>query len=319
MSLPNDKLLWTIKQTALFLQTRLGMAVLPAFIMLIILSGSLVPKLNADSPSFITSVIKNSLHIPMYLFLTFFLFLYFRRRRFFAQRKRHTLYASAFSAFVFGLLIEFMQRFVPGRTADFFDVALNTWGIVIFVCLVRYYWYRERVLQIMTYRPSAQQQLALSQHMEVVMLRERLMQNSRANEAFLVYVVSPQVLEGKSTLSTALRQALAPLRRSLLVRLHDGTVVDEEDRPLAMLQGELDITKFLQELRQQNKLVFIDGEAILPGQHRFPVAAVAQHVDYILWVIAEGRSSNKDLAKAREYLAAGDQVRQGLIFNALLS
>jgi len=319
MTRPNDKLIMTIKSMARFLQTRLGMAVLPAFIMLIIFPGSLVPKFSADSPSFITSVLKNSLHIPMYLFLTFFLFLYFRRRQFFAQRKRHILYASALAAFVFGLLIELMQRFVPGRTADFFDVALNTWGIVIFVSLVRYYWYRERVLHILSYQPSERQHQIMSQNMEVMMLRERLLQNSRPDEAFLVYVVSPEALEGKSTVCTALRLALAPLRQSQLVRLHDGTVLEEEDRVQTVLHGEREMARFLHEQRQQKKLVFIDGEAVLPRQHRFPVAAIAQQVDYILWVIAEGRTSNKDLAKAKEFLAAGEQVRQGLIFNALLS
>jgi len=249
MFLSNVKYRMTIKLAAHFLQTRLGMAVLPAFMMLIILSGSLVPKWSADSPSFITSVIKNSLHIPIYLFLTFFFFLYFRRRRFFARRKRHTLYASAICSFAFGLLIEFMQRFVPGRTADLFDVALNTWGIVIFVCLVRYYWYRERVYHILTYNPTVQQLDSMAHNIEVLMLRERLLQNSRQEDAFLVYIVSPQALEGKSTVCTALRKAIAPVRSSVLVQLHSGTVLDEKDRPVASLQGELEITNFLHEQR----------------------------------------------------------------------
>lgn len=309
----------SVKLTAHFLQSRLGKVVLPVFMMLIILSGSLVPKWTADSPSFLVSVMKNSLHIPMYLFLTFVLFLYYRRRRYFAQRKRHTLYAAALSSFLFGLFIEIVQRFVPGRTADFFDIALNTWGIVIFVCLVRYYWYRERVYSILTYHPTAQQQDAMAHNIEVLMLRERLIQNSRPEEAFLVYIVSPQPLEGKSTVCMALRKAIAPVRRSLLVQLHSGTVLDEQDRPLATLRGELEMIGFLREQRLKKNMVFLDGEAVLPRQQRFPVAPIAQAVDYILWVIAEGRSSNKDLAKAQEFLAATNQVQQGLIFNALLS
>jgi VanZ family protein len=317
--LANDKIRMTVKLTAHFLESRLGKAVLPVFMMLIILSGSLVPKWTADSPSFMVSVMKNSLHIPMYLFLTFVLFLYYRRRNYFTQRKRHTLYAAALSSFLFGIFIEFLQRFVPGRTADFFDIALNSWGIVIFVCLVRYYWYRERVYNILTYNPTAQQQEAVAHNIEVLMLRERLLHNSRPEDAFLVYIVSPQPLEGKSTVCTALRKAIAPVRRSLLVQLDSGIVLDEEDRPVATLHGELAMTGFLHEQRAKKNLVFLDGEAVLPRQHRFPVAPIAQAVDYILWVIAEGRTSNKDLAKAKEFLAATDQVQQGLIFNALLS
>jgi VanZ family protein len=315
----NDNFRVTIKRTVDFLQTRIGMAILPGTVMLIILCGSLVPQFSADSPSFSETVIKNSVHIPMYLFLTLFLFLYFRRRKLFARYQRHSLYAAALVAFAFGLLIEIVQRFVPGRTADFFDIALNAWGIIIFVCLVRYYWYRERVFQIITYNPAEKQLQALAQNMDVLMLREKLLHKSKPDESFVVYVVSPHALEGKSTVCSALRRALAPVRGSILIQLHTGTVLDQNDRPIAMLQDEQEQKAFLLQQRHDKMMVFLDGEAILPGQHRFPAAPIAQKVDYILWVVAEGRTSNRDLARAKEFLAAPEHIRQGLIFNALLA
>jgi VanZ family protein len=287
--------------------------------MLIILSCSLVPKFSADSPSFSKAVIKNSVHIPIYLFLTFFLFVSLRRRALFAGHQRRALYTAALAAFSFGLLIEIMQKFVPGRTADFFDIALNSWGIIIFVCLVRFYWYRQRVARILTYQPGERPLQATAQNMDVLMLRERLLHNTRPDEPFLILVVSPHLFEGKSTVCAVLRRALAPVRKSLLLQLDTGAVLDQDDRRIATVQGELEQKAFLRQQRQNGMMVFIEGEAVLPGRQHSPVAPVAQEVDFILWVIAEGRTSNKDLARAQEFLAVPGHVRQGLIFNALLS
>lgn len=65
-------------------------------------------------------------HAPAYALLTWLLTSGLRRR---GWSKQTALHMSVFAAMVFGVGMEFLQGFVPGRTVDIHDVAFNAIGI----------------------------------------------------------------------------------------------------------------------------------------------------------------------------------------------
>lgn len=92
--------------------------------MALLLFVSLSPLPNADTTG---QIIHNLLHIPAYGVLAYLII--------------HWFFIFAFKAYMisflfssgFGVLNEFLQSFVPGRTASSIDVLLNIIGVALFL------------------------------------------------------------------------------------------------------------------------------------------------------------------------------------------
>jgi VanZ family protein len=288
-----------------------------ALMMMIILGGSVMPSLTASSNSFITAVLKNSLHIPIYLVLTLMLFLFYRRSHFFSHNKRRALALAAATSFVIGVCIEIIQTFVPYRTADLFDIALNLWGILIFIVSVHYYWHRKNIIRRLSFRPMPYEYQFMARDKEMMMLRERLLQIIGSNPAFIIFVTSTFPQEGKTTLARGLLCALSQFKPIYLLELGSGQVFDAAGTGTGQIADETEFNQWVAQARENQALLIIDGEAVSAEAHRFPAAIVAGVADYILWVLAEGRVTVPQFTQAMNLLALPEQKMQGLVFNSI--
>jgi VanZ family protein len=98
--------------------------------MMILLYGSLAPApIPGEGKTMPWQVFHNSLHIPAYALLTYLWLLRFGN----VTKKRLILAASI--AIAYGILIEYLQSFTPGRTPSLMDVGLNTVGVAVVVLI----------------------------------------------------------------------------------------------------------------------------------------------------------------------------------------
>jgi VanZ family protein len=101
--------------------------------MLLILIGSLLPAQPKEEP-FWKEMLHNLVHVPAYAGL---MFLWLRTMKFFGQTAIMVRDAFVIS-FVYGVMIEFLQGFVPGRDPSVLDVVLNTLGIMITIVFAKH-------------------------------------------------------------------------------------------------------------------------------------------------------------------------------------
>ncbi|MCA9405796.1 MAG: VanZ family protein [Candidatus Omnitrophica bacterium] len=102
--------------------------ILSFLFMLVIFLHSMKTGTGAGRPSSIKQVIYNFAHVPAYMVLTILLFNAIRSQ---------TLTWAIFVSAAYGVFIEYVQSFNPGRTASVMDEGLNVVGIVIAVMLIR--------------------------------------------------------------------------------------------------------------------------------------------------------------------------------------
>ncbi len=92
------------------------------------------------APTVPRRVLNNLLHVPAYAVLAFLMGLSFKRERS-RQLQIPGLFVPVLCALAFGALMEMGQVFVPGRTFDVGDMALNGFGAalgaVMYALLVR--------------------------------------------------------------------------------------------------------------------------------------------------------------------------------------
>ena len=94
---------------------------------------SLKPAATTDPSSLVSEILHNFCHIPAYSLLMFFLFATLG-----AYRLHKNSYAAAsLVAFAFGILMEYLQSFAPGRTPSLMDVGLNATGITVMIVLLK--------------------------------------------------------------------------------------------------------------------------------------------------------------------------------------
>jgi len=72
------------------------------------------------------NVISNLAHIPIYTILTYLLFKAFQNK---SSSSTRIWIISILCAFIFGIIQEFYQALIPGRTTSLSDVCLNGIGI----------------------------------------------------------------------------------------------------------------------------------------------------------------------------------------------
>lgn len=92
--------------------------------MSLIVYSSLQPDVNKHSSQLFRDI-HNFLHIPAYALLTYFLL------KCFAKTSSKSLIFAFSIAFLFGVINELIQAYVPGRTASVSDALFNGIGIII--------------------------------------------------------------------------------------------------------------------------------------------------------------------------------------------
>lgn len=105
-----------------------SISMLIVFYMLLLLIGSLWPVPHPKIEPFWKDMLRNLVHVPAYAFLAFLWLKTLRARKLSFQKAAKI---TILGCFVFGIVIEFLQGFVPGRDPSSLDVLLNTLGILI--------------------------------------------------------------------------------------------------------------------------------------------------------------------------------------------
>ena len=106
--------------------------------MLAILLVSLKSGSGSDVSVFKSQALNNFLHIPVYGILAYLIF-----RCFTALSSKICVISFSISV-LYGAFIEFLQIFIPDRTASFIDIGLNAIG-VLFVIL---HFYRQNIKRL---------------------------------------------------------------------------------------------------------------------------------------------------------------------------
>ena len=101
--------------------------------MLIVLTSSLMPDYNPGGSSKMKEYIFNAGHVPIYIILTFLLASLFKV----FGAKRLPIIPIVIWGAGFGILNEFVQSFVPGRSVSLSDEGLNILGITIMLAALR--------------------------------------------------------------------------------------------------------------------------------------------------------------------------------------
>ncbi len=94
---------------------------------------SLLPPRPDYHPSAIQETVHNFMHIPAYALLTYLLV------RSFSSITGKAQWCAFLIAFFYGILMEFLQTFVPGRLASLGDVARNALGSILIILYFRYF------------------------------------------------------------------------------------------------------------------------------------------------------------------------------------
>lgn len=296
---------------------RLILLLVLAFV--VILTGSVLPSLSARSTSFGSAVIKNSSHVPMYLVLTFFLFVLLKQSHLFFHARRRALYSAALLAFLVGVAMEFMQSLIPSRTADLFDVILNLWGIMLMVVAIEYYWYRLDIVRRLSFQPVEHEYHLMARSREMMMVRERLLQFISPERAFFLYVVSTFPGEGKTTITQGLRRSLTQTKPIYFFEQGSGRLWNETGAVIAQINEEDEFMQWVARIRSENAILLVDGDAVLDENHLISSAVIAGAADYLLWVIGAGRVTAPQFSQASTLLALPENKAQGVVFNSILS
>ena len=108
----------------------------PSLYMVLLTLGAVVTPGAGIGGSLLAAVpqpVPDYSHAPAYALLTWLLARGLRSR---GWSKPMALQTSVVAAMVFGVAMEFLQRFVPGRTLDIYDVAFNAIGIAAAAFLI---------------------------------------------------------------------------------------------------------------------------------------------------------------------------------------
>jgi len=95
--------------------------------MMALMFFSIKPDETGSQPLLWKQILHNFAHIPAYLVLTFLLWKSFLKNK---------LLICVIAAFLYGLLNECFQMFVPYRTASLMDLILNGIGIMLAVIII---------------------------------------------------------------------------------------------------------------------------------------------------------------------------------------
>ena len=98
--------------------------------MLLIFALSLKPVWQDHPDSWIREMLHNLMHVPAYALMAFFVYLAWSGE---GQRR----WGSVLIPFIYGVLLEVLQGFVPGRYPSWLDIVLNALGIITAVWLVQ--------------------------------------------------------------------------------------------------------------------------------------------------------------------------------------
>ena len=115
---------------------------------LLYITGILCSSLQQGSPesTSILSAVFNFLHIPAYSGLTFLLFgtlyTYAAHHKMMVPNYRLLYLSSFIIAVIYGVLNEFVQANIPGRTFGVDDMARNALGAGLSLALIRYFLFR---------------------------------------------------------------------------------------------------------------------------------------------------------------------------------
>jgi len=93
---------------------------------------SSIPSLKVTDNWLIQTILNDCGHFTFYGILALLAFFAFTRSHFVNPPKLALLYA-----FFYGVSDEFHQHFVPGRTMDIWDLALDTFGALTFLFLLK--------------------------------------------------------------------------------------------------------------------------------------------------------------------------------------
>ena len=103
------------------------------FYMVFILGASLKPVTGTEESSWIGELLHNLCHVPAYSVLVFWIVGLLK-----AWDVKSGIFVKAvIFAALYGILLEFLQGFVPGRTLSVGDMLLNTAGALIMVSLIQ--------------------------------------------------------------------------------------------------------------------------------------------------------------------------------------
>jgi len=99
--------------------------------MALLIYVSIKPADLNETPSVTQQVAHNLLHVPAYAVLTYLLVQCFT-----ALNRKTAIYAFMIS-FLFGVLNEFLQSFVPSRMASVSDMGLNAIGAGLMILIIQ--------------------------------------------------------------------------------------------------------------------------------------------------------------------------------------
>lgn len=101
--------------------------------MLFILGASLKPAAKSADVSWVKEMLHNLCHVPAYAVLMFWVVGLLK-----AYQVKFRIFKTAFVFVVlYGILMEFLQGLVPGRTPSVSDVFLNAAGALIMIFLIQ--------------------------------------------------------------------------------------------------------------------------------------------------------------------------------------
>lgn len=95
---------------------------------------SLKPGSSTSEECTVWQVVHNAMHFPAYMVLAFLIM------QCFGQVNRISLVSAIGLSFVFGVLMEMGQTFVPHRHASLSDIVVNTAGAVLMILLIKVRW-----------------------------------------------------------------------------------------------------------------------------------------------------------------------------------
>jgi len=100
---------------------------------------SSIPSNPCIHTSLIKRILHNFLHIPAYGGLALLFLLTFNSYTHSRSSFRHPFIFAGSCAFIFGVLDEFHQSFVPGRIVSLGDILLDAVGIILTLLLIKKY------------------------------------------------------------------------------------------------------------------------------------------------------------------------------------
>lgn len=86
------------------------------------------PELKSGLPIFLDFALRKAAHMAEYMVLSFLIFRALQRH---SLRFKKSLFLTAIFSFLYALLDEYHQTFVPGRQGSMFDVLIDVFGIMI--------------------------------------------------------------------------------------------------------------------------------------------------------------------------------------------